>query len=178
MTVCVSRSEAAELLFFSFCNLWPRCYFFPPPLAAYVNLEEQKQKYSSLCLHLAKISLLASSHHIRILIYSIWIWILKPSVPFKILFKFKAPPPPPPLNPSFPLMKAAQERGYETSPNVPTQVSPLPSFQSLGGFSDASDVSEIIRFCQIYHRGTNPSPRLGPQIMLCLVCVWQHYYSC
>lgn len=137
MTVCVSRSEAAELLFFSFCNLWPRCYFFPPPLAAYVNLEEQKQKYSSLCLHLAKISLLASSHHIRILIYSIWIWILKPSVPFKILFKFKAPLPPPP-NPSFPLMKAAQERGYETSPNVPTQVSPLsprsPLFKVLGDF--------------------------------------------
>lgn len=99
---------------------------FPLPLAAYVNLEEQKQKYSSLRLHLAKISVLSSSHHIRILIYSIWLWILKPSVPFKILFKFKAPPPPPPQppNPSFPLMKAAQERGYETSPNVPTQVSP------------------------------------------------------
>lgn len=70
---------------------------------------------------------------------------------------------------SSPLMKAAHERGYETSPNI----LPLDTllFQSLVGFSDASDVSEIIRFCQIYHRGTNPSPRLGPQIMLCLVCV-------
>ena len=47
----------------------------------------------------AKISLLSSSHHIRILIYSIWLWILKSSVPFKILFKFKASPSPPPSRP-------------------------------------------------------------------------------
>lgn len=66
---CIARSEEAKFVFFCFCNL----YFFLLPLAASTNLEGQNQKYSPLRLHPAKISLHSSSHHIRILIYSIWL---------------------------------------------------------------------------------------------------------
>lgn len=85
----IVRSGEAKLLFFCFCNLWLTCFSFS---SHYLHRSEvQKQKYSSLYLHPAKISLLSISHHIRILIYTILLWILKSSVPFQIIFKFKAP---------------------------------------------------------------------------------------
>lgn len=126
------RSEEAQLVFFCFCNLWLTCFPFS---SHYLHKSEgQKQKYSSLHLHPAMISLFSVSHHIRILIYTIWLWILKSSVPFKILFKFKAPPPF-----ALPLMKAAQERGYETRPTVllldkSPSLSPFSSLKARGIF--------------------------------------------
>lgn len=78
------------------------------------------------------------------LIYSIWLWILKPSAPFKNSF-----PPPWWRRPG---------SWRTTTPYV----SLSPRLRVQLDYSDVSDVSGIIRFCQIYHGGTNPSPRLGP----------------
>lgn len=66
-------------------------------------------------------------------------------------------------------MKAAQERRILTYHHL---IRPPLLFPSLGGVPEASDVSEIIRFCQIYHRCTNPfSPTRAPDHVTPCLCV-------